>query len=939
MRHTTIVKIYGMINEQQFKMLFVMKISNFLIYFIVAFSSLHAQKIDVIDHKGTKNIVNNNSVTKSSTAPSAALEGDIWFDTTTNISKVWNDGVSTWEVIDVDQVTTSATAPATPVLGDVWMESNTLISKIWDGSAWKQLNTWLGYKTIHHATNSVLALTAEFHNNSDIHIESTGNLAITNTAVNDGTNFYITNTTAVNRSLSFTGFAGAYLRNGGAIADIKTTGLTLKANTRYLAHVTKNGVNYYFNATEAGGSGNVVPLWKSNTDGGDYDMNDLVNYNGQLFKNLLGNNNDTTPNNDNINWSFTDAYLGKQTIHHNATSTLAITHADHNNADIHIENTGELSITNTAVNDGTNFYITNTTAINRSLSFTGFAGAYLRNGGAIADIKATGLTLKANTRYLTHVTKNGVNYYFNATEAAGAATAPYEVFKENQDNETITNLVDVDPTNATFTLALPDGNVNATATTTSSFSGSFSLDHAFNGNDHATAGQNTETVTIIFDRLFVLTKLRGKGRPSNTEYFTDFELKLYDENDALISTTTTSISTGEDYFEFTNDKKIKKLVLVGSNKVGTNPGIGFFEFFTAEKQIDYAVIPVSSGIVKKADVVSLNSDEGINRIAISDPTISKVILPNFETFDSTRFDLHNVTANSSAGGSETLFDGEYNVGTAAFEATSTTTTDDYGIGYRFKSYYNVKEFKIQASSTFLRSGGGTVRVYDNGVWVYGSNVITAASASEGWVSITVPANIKGDEVRFIYENGAVNTANDRVINISEFQILGSYPETLSVNGGLSVNGNLRVGSRLIFTNLSNSRVGINTANPSRTLDVSGDIGYSGSIVNTSDRRLKERINPLEKSLEKLLAVRGVNFYWKDKSISDKEQIGVIAQEIEKIFPNLVVNGKDYKSVHYVALIPVLIESIKEQQAQLKAQERELNTLKVRVNQIEQTLKM
>ena len=115
----------------------------------------------------------------------------------------------------------------------------------------------------------------------------------------------------------------------------------------------------------------------------------------------------------------TDTYLGNKTIHHNTTSVLAITHTLHNNADVHVESTGELSITNTAVNDGTNFYITNTTGANRSLSFTGFSGAYLRNGGTVTDVSGTGLTLKANTRYLAHITDNGGNFYFNATEAGG----------------------------------------------------------------------------------------------------------------------------------------------------------------------------------------------------------------------------------------------------------------------------------------------------------------------------------------------------------------------------------------------------------------------------------------------------------------------------------------------------------------------------------------
>ena len=69
---------------------------------------------------------------------------------------------------------------------------------------------------------------------------------------------------------------------------------------------------------------------------------------------------DTIPSSDTTNWAQTNSYLGNQTVHHNAVTTLAIKHADHNNADIHVENTGDLSIAKVDVNDGTNFYITNT---------------------------------------------------------------------------------------------------------------------------------------------------------------------------------------------------------------------------------------------------------------------------------------------------------------------------------------------------------------------------------------------------------------------------------------------------------------------------------------------------------------------------------------------------------------------------------------------------
>jgi hypothetical protein len=545
---------------------------------------LQAQVVRVIDNKGTISNVNNNQVTTAATAPTSPLEGDIWFNNT---------------------------------------DANNIVANVYDGSAWQVVpNNWLGNRTVHHNATTVLAITEALHNNAEIHVESTGDLSITNTDVSDATNFYITNTTATNRTLTFTGFAGAYLRNGGIATDVSTGGLTPKANTRYLAHITNNGGSYYFNATEAGSSINAVPLWKSNANGGSYATNDLVNYNGTLYKNLTGTNTAATPNNDATNWAanvsnwssevtkvsgvfdagvdvnlgnykvriptsgnrslqiatigagttavirgqteavfgtgygtvlfnFTasntytylnspwtfatghvqralihdttndeyyklevvyntswlnnafhferlsadgfavasntaiptwtsntnggvyatndivnhagilyknltgtnadttpsadatnwgtvNTHLGNRTVHHNVTTTLAITEALHNNADIHVESTGDLSITNTDVSDATNFYITNTTAADRTLTFSGFAGAYLRNGGAENDVSTTGLTLKANTRYMAHVTENSGSFFFNATEAGAVAVSTSDKIsqRENLGNST-----------------------------------------------------------------------------------------------------------------------------------------------------------------------------------------------------------------------------------------------------------------------------------------------------------------------------------------------------------------------------------------------------------------------------------------------------------------------------------------------------------------------
>lgn len=166
-------------------------------------------------------------------------------------------------IIDVhnNQVTTTTTAPETPIDGDIWIHSTTRISKIWDTDDmdWKEMNTWLGYKTVSHNTDAVLKITHIDHNNADIHLENTGELSINATDVNDATTFYITNTTNVDRVLSFTGFTGAYLRKGQIATDIKEIGLTLLANSRYLANISDKAGAIYFNTTTSNINNKIRP--------------------------------------------------------------------------------------------------------------------------------------------------------------------------------------------------------------------------------------------------------------------------------------------------------------------------------------------------------------------------------------------------------------------------------------------------------------------------------------------------------------------------------------------------------------------------------------------------------------------------------------------------------------------------------------------------------
>ena len=104
--------------------------------------------------------------------------------------------------------------------------------------------------------------------------------------------------------------------------------------------------------------------------------------------------------------------------------------------------------------------------------------------------------------------------------------------------------------------------------------------------------------------------------------------------------------------------------------------------------------------------------------------------------------------------------------------------------------------------------------------------------------------------------------------------------------------------------------------------------------NNSDIRLKTNINNIKTPLETISKLKGVTFEWKD-NITQKEpgkeyknlqgtKHGFIAQEVEKILPSVVNTTREYKSLSYVEVVPILVEAIKEQQKQIDELKSKIN---------------
>lgn len=124
---------------------------------------------------------------------------------------------------------------------------------------------------------------------------------------------------------------------------------------------------------------------------------------------------------------------------------------------------------------------------------------------------------------------------------------------------------------------------------------------------------------------------------------------------------------------------------------------------------------------------------------------------------------------------------------------------------------------------------------------------------------------------------------------------------------------------------------------------SGNLSAQGAALDFhSDSRLKNDIETVENPVDSLVKIRGVTFKWNGLTNKDTEstQYGVVAQEVEKVFPHLVTlgpvnaNGKRYLEVAYNGFIPILIEAVKEQQQQIAKMQSDIDELKQAVKELQ-----
>jgi hypothetical protein len=219
-------------------------------------------------------------------------------------------------------------------------------------------------------------------------------------------------------------------------------------------------------------------------------------------------------------------------------------------------------------------------------------------------------------------------------------------------------------------------------------------------------------------------------------------------------------------------------------------------------------------------------------------------------------------------------------------------------------------------------------------------------------------------------NGTANNARSNALTILKSGRIGigtPIPQYLLHVRGNSAGGNGQVvveesgdaadGSRISFRNTarptnhwdlygqtatagSGAYFNIFYAGYGNVLQLTGHgIGFlDGNLVQTSDSRLKKDITPIRSSLAGLKQLNGYHYNWINPTKDSTVQTGLLAQEVEKTFPELVYTGADgNKAVNYTGLIPHLLEAVKaldEENKQLKERLTQLNNLEERIQQLE-----
>ena len=293
----------------------------------------------------------------------------------------------------------------------------------------------------------------------------------------------------------------------------------------------------------------------------------------------------------------------------------------------------------------------------------------------------------------------------------------------------------------------------------------------------------------------------------------------------------------------------------------------------------------------------------------------------------------NLTLNGASGVFVNSSGGVINVGNDSVSGTinvGTAGVRTIQVGHNNAAVVNLDALVFSIDSTNasnINTSSGILTVGGAGGVALNSN---AGIINIGNEAVTGTINVGTAGVRTIqvgHNNAAVVNLDALVFSIDSTNAsnINTSSGILTVGGAGGVGINSSAGVINIGNDSVAQNINIGTAG-ARTITLGSTSSTSVTAFNftiASDAILKTNITPLASTLDKILQLDGYTYNWKN-SENTEPQIGLIAQEVEKQFPELVTQNDNFKSVNYLGMIAVLIHAMKEQQQEIENIRNKMN---------------
>ena len=455
-------------------------------------------------------------------------------------------------------------------------------------------------------------------------------------------------------------------------------------------------------------------------------------------------------------------------------------------------------------------------------------------------------------------------------------------------------------------------------------------------------GSNTKDLGMIF----------GRGSDTNVALLWDESTDQF----AFINTDEAGLTSGDVTIASYSDLKVNDLIAdnvtgatvvattgftgnLTGNVIGSTTGINYGNVTSTVGTSTFNNITMAGNLIVNGSTTTVSSTNTtltdnlieLNTGAGSNDADAGIVIERGTTGDnafmgwdesSDSFILGTTTATGSSIGNLTITPTTLQIGilevdnTGGATPTYSHTNNGEGIILRYNDDSGARAADIVAIGNNPAGATTAMRFFVNPNSTDAASEVMRIQNGNVGINTSTPASLL--EVKA----SALNRANGIALRGSGANdVLYMYPSADNVATiEHLINGTTDTGGVLAI-NPQGGNVGIGTASPSEVLHVVGNILASGDVTAYSDERLKDNIQTIDGALGKVNSMRGVT-YTKD----GLESSGVIAQEIEKIAPELVKDG-EYKSVAYGNLVGYLIEAIKEQQIQIEQSKIEIDNLK------------